>query len=223
MSFAAHESGAKKLDYWWTVLFTDPIALRLSHFLARKRWLTPDQVTFIALVLGLSVGVFFSLGDRLWLAIGGGVFYLAFIVDCVDGKLARALGVTSERGKALDALADGGRRASASIGLTFGIWNSDALLNELVLVAVLYVSLAYYFLEISGAVKDESGGGMRGKWSAALARRRLLPNPGMPDVQAIVFILGPLTGFVVPALWVGIAMVVVAILLTVRRRLRAAS
>jgi hypothetical protein len=41
----------------------------------------------------------------------------------------------------------------------------------------------------------------------------------MPDVQAIVFIIGPLAGVVVPALWVGSAMVVVAILLTVRRRL----
>jgi uncharacterized membrane protein HdeD (DUF308 family) len=39
-------------------------------------------------------------------------------------------------------------------------------------------------------------------------------------VQAIVFIFGPLTGLVVEALWVGIAMVSVAILLTVVRRLR---
>jgi hypothetical protein len=53
-----------------------------------------------------------------------------------------------------------------------------------------------------------------------LARRRLLPNPGMPDVQAVVFIFGPLTGLVVPALAVGIGMVVAAIVLTLWRRLR---
>jgi hypothetical protein len=240
VSFEADTAGAKKRDYWWTVLATDPVALPLSRFLARKRLLTPDQVTAIALVLGLAVGVFFALGSRWGLVVGGIVFYLAFVFDCVDGKLARALEVTSGRGKALDALADGGRRASASLGLFlhFWIWGDSGTLDivdgaeevvrlirdqvrpsEIVLV-VIYVVLAYFFLEISGAPKGDIDAGIRGKWSAALARRRLLPNPGMPDVQAIVFILGPITGLVVPALWVGIAMVTVAILLTIWRRLK---
>ena len=89
--------------------------------------------------------------------------------------------------------------------------------------AITYACLAYYFIEISGAEKDPAATGIRGKWSSALAERRLLPNPGMPDVQAVVFIIGPITGLVVPALWVGIGMVSTAILLTVRRRLKAAS
>jgi hypothetical protein len=88
------------------------------------------------------------------------------------------------------------------------------------LLVLIYVAIAYYFLEISGAEKSDPAGGVRGRWSTALAERRLLPNPGMPDVQAIVFIFGPILGLVIPALMVGIAMVVVAILLTVRRRLR---
>lgn len=240
MSFEADTAGAKKRDYWWTVLATDPVALPLSRFLARKRLLSPDGVTLIALLLGLLVGVFFALGTRWGLVVGGIVFYLAFVFDCVDGKLARALEVTSARGKALDALADGGRRASASIGLFlhFWLWGDSGTLRfidgaeefarlirvearppEIALVLA-YIVLAYFFLEISGAPKGDIDAGIRGKWSAALARRRLLPNPGMPDVQAIVFILGPITGLVVPALWIGIAMVTVAITLTVWRRLK---
>jgi phosphatidylglycerophosphate synthase len=233
MSFEADDTGAKKRDYWWTVLATDPIALPLSRWLARRRLLTPDQVTTIALVLGLAVGLFFALGTRWGLVLGGIVFYLAFVFDCVDGKLARALDVTSARGKSLDALADAGRRASASLGLFVYFWRSmtpviglasDAPLIEFIrptelLVVVIYVVFAYFFLEISGAPKGEFDAGIGGKWSEALARRRLLPNPGMPDVQAIVFILGPISGLVVPALWLGIAMVVFGILLTVWRRL----
>ncbi|HWL66125.1 MAG TPA: CDP-alcohol phosphatidyltransferase family protein [Actinomycetota bacterium] len=213
MTFEADERGAKKRDYWWTVLFTDPIAIPLSRFLAKKRWLTPDQVTIVALILGILVGVLFATGERWGLIAGGVTFYAAFIVDCVDGKLARALGVTSARGEHLDALADGGRRASASLGIGILLWGEDPILWVLI-----YVVLAYYFLEISGAEKGQSGSGLGGKWSQALAKRRLLPNPGMPDVQAIVFILGPITGLVVPALWLGIAMVTVAILMTIRRR-----
>lgn len=234
-AFDADARGAKKRDYWFTVLLTDPVAVPLTNFLAKRRLLTPNQVTIVSLVLGLSVGVFFATGQRWGLIAGGIAFYLAFITDCVDGKLARATGITSDKGQALDALADGGRRASASLGLGLYLWNiveparltigqtaplELAVERSDVLWLLVYVVLAYYFLEISGAEKGEPAGGVRGKWSQTLARYRLLPNPGMPDVQAIVFIFGPLTGLVVPALMIGIAMVSVAILLTVRRRLR---
>lgn len=213
--------GAKARDYWWTVLATDPVAVPLVRFLARRRWLSPDQVTALALALGLAVGPVFALGTRAALLAGGVVFYLAFVFDCVDGKLARALGVSSPRGAALDHLADGGRRASGVLGLGAYVWRAEGFAPADVWWVVTYAVLAYYFLEVSGAAKDGGTEGLRGRWSAALARRRLLPNPGMPDVQAVVFVLGPVTGLVVPALGLGVAMVVVALALTVRRRLRA--
>lgn len=236
--FEADARGAKKRDYWFTVLLTDPVAVPLTTFLAKRRLMTPNQVTIVSLLLGLSVGVFFATGERWGLIAGGIAFYLAFITDCVDGKLARATGITSDKGQALDALADGGRRASASLGLAAHVyqnrlpessggtfqfishWSWHGFEAAHLMVVVLYVVLAYYFLEISGAEKGEPAGGVRGKWSQTLAKYRLLPNPGMPDVQAIVFIFGPITGFVIGSLMVGIAMVAVAILLTVRRRLR---
>jgi hypothetical protein len=83
-----------------------------------------------------------------------------------------------------------------------------------------FAVLSFYFMEISGAEKTEPNQGALGKWNAMLAKRRLLPTPGMPDVSAIVYFFGPLTLFIVPALWVGLAMVVVGILLTARRRLK---
>lgn len=234
--FEADARGAKKRDYWFTVLLTDPVAVPLTSFLAKRRLLTPNQVTIVSLLLGLSVGVFFATGERWGLIAGGIAFYLAFVTDCVDGKLARATGITSDKGQALDALADGGRRASATLGLGIALWSAgirnrfdDVWFGDMtglpeekwtVIALLIYGVLAYYFLEISGAEKTDPGTGVRGRWSERLAKYRLLPNPGMPDVQAIVFIFGPLTGLVVPALMVGIAMVSVAILLTVRRRLR---
>jgi phosphatidylglycerophosphate synthase len=210
--------GAKKRDYWWTVLAVDPVALPIVRLLTKKRWLTPDQVTMVSLALGLPVGIAYAFG-RGGLIVGAVLFYLSFVFDCVDGKLARALHISSPRGQALDQLADGARRASACIGLGFYLWRSDARTSDLLWVVAFGV-LSFYFMEISGAEKGEGVGGVAGKWSAALARRRLLPTPGMPDVSALVYIFGPLTEWVVPSLQVGIAMISTAILLTVRRRLR---
>jgi hypothetical protein len=241
-SEASVQTGAKKLDYWWTVLLTDPIAVPLTRLLVRTRWLTANQVSVIALLLGLSVGAVFSIGTR-WALIGGGLlFYLAFIVDCVDGKLARALGTTGPRGEAFDKLSDGGRRASASLGLSIWLWRAsvpgddsvwwagDGVPEGAILFAVVYVVAAYYFLEVSGEsdvrrdswfVEEQSGPQLnRSRWAQALARHRLLPNPGMPDVQALVFIIGPITGLVVPLLVIGTGMVLTGILMNAVRRLR---
>ena len=232
--------GAKRLDYWWTVLFTDPIAVPVANLLARRRWLTANQVSVVALVLGVGVGVAFALGTRASLIAGGVLFYLAFVVDCVDGKVARALNAMSARGEALDKLSDGGRRAAASLGLTLWLWRAEVRSDDSLwwagdgvpanafLWAIVYAVLAYYFLEIAGQNEtrrrswshDADDRGRERGWSAALARRRLLPNPGMPDVQALVFILGPVTGLVVPALWLGSAMIAVGIGLNVARSLR---
>ena len=213
-------AGAKKRDYFWTVLAVDPVAFPIVRLLARKRWLSPDQVTMVSFVLGLATGPLYGIGERWSLAVGAVVYYLSFVLDCVDGKLARLTGNSTERGKALDALADSARRASAILGIIwFLIYDGDTSAAELFL-AALFAVLSFYFMEISGAEKQEPKAGALGKWNSMLAKRRLLPTPGMPDVSAIVYFFGPLTLLIVPALWIGLAMVVVGIALTARRRMR---
>lgn len=215
------DEGAKKRDYWWTVLIVDPVAIPLTRVLAKRRWMTPDEVTIVSLILGLLTGLFFAVGDRWALITGGVVYYASFVLDCVDGKLARSLNISSERGHALDQMSDSARRASAAVGIvTYLVYSAEAVqLHEIVLVAAFGVVSAY-FIEISGAERGDGGGGIRGRWSAALAKRRLLPTPGMPDVSALVYVLGPITGYVIPTLYVGLAMVLAGILITWRRRLR---
>jgi phosphatidylglycerophosphate synthase len=209
--------GAKERDYWWTVLAVDPIALPLTRWLEKRRRVSPDQVTVASMIVGVPVGIAFATG-RGGLIIGAVLFYVSFVLDCVDGKLARALHVTSERGRALDQLADGARRASAAIGLGFYLWRDQAPRIDFVWL-VAFAVLSFYFMEISGAPKPEPSEA-RGGWATRLGRHRLLPNPGMPDVSAIVYVLGPLTGWVVPGIIVGLAMVGAGIVVTMGRRLR---
>lgn len=218
----ANADGSKKRDYWWTVLAVDPVAIPVTKLLAKRRWLTPDEVTIISLVLGLLTGLFFAVGDRWALIVGGLVYYVSFVLDCVDGKLARSLDVSSPRGHALDAMSDSARRTSAAIGIVvYLLYSAEAVQAHEIVLAAAFGVLGGYFIEISGAEKGEGAGGIRGRWSAALAKRRLLPTPGMPDISALVYVIAPIAGLIVPALYVGLAMVMAGILITWRRRLRA--
>jgi phosphatidylglycerophosphate synthase len=214
--------GSKKLDYFWTVVFTDPVAIPLTRWLTRHRLMSPNQISVIALLLGLATGFIFAMGTRSSLLVGGIVFYLAFLVDCVDGKLARALDIRTSRGAGLDHIGDAVRRTSASLGLAVWLWRAQDVADGAYWWAIVYMCAAYLFLEFSGpeagaqrwelieSRASASRGGF-GKWSAALAKRRLLPNPGMPDVQALAFIIGPITGLVIPALALALTLLSVGI------------
>ncbi len=218
----SNASGAKKRDYWWTVLAVDPVAAPLARLFARSDRITPDAVTFVSLLFGLATGPLYAVGTRWSLIAGAVIYYVSFMLDCVDGKLARLTGKSTERGKALDAMADSARRGSAILGLVWFLhYRVDGAPSRWVFLAVAFGIASFYFMEISGAEKGESADGVRGKWRQTLARRRLLPTPGMPDVSAIVYFFGPITLFVVPALWIGLGMVTVGILMTWVRRLRA--
>ncbi|CAN5443865.1 MAG: CDP-alcohol phosphatidyltransferase family protein [Actinomycetota bacterium] len=214
----ALEIGAKPRDYWWTVIAVDPLALPLTRRLARSGSVSPDQVTIVSVLLGLPTGLAFATGTRAGLVVGALLFYISFLLDCVDGKLARALRTTSPRGKVLDDLGDGARRGSAAAGLAVFLWRTSS--GGVFWLAVAYGFMAYYFALISGGTRGEPQTNVSGRWSEALARRRLLPTPGTPDVAALVFVLGPLTSWVAPALVVGDLLFTLAILLTVYRLLR---
>jgi phosphatidylglycerophosphate synthase len=203
--------GLKELDYFWTVVVVDPLAIPLVRLFARWGRPTPDQTSWISFLFGIVVGSAFAFGGRWGLVAGGILFYVSFAFDCVDGKLARVLRVTSDKGKLLDDIADGARRASASLGLIAYLWGQDASEGELLL-AVGFAVLSFYFMQISGGPRAEPSSALGGTWAQALARRRLLPNPGMPDVSGIVFVIGPITGLVVPALVVGAVLVGIGIL-----------
>lgn len=210
--------GTKSRDYWWTVLAVDPLARPLARYIARRRLLTPDQVTWISLLFGAPTGLAYAFGTRGGLVAGALLFYVSFVFDCVDGKVARALEVRSPNGKLIDQLADGFRRSSASGGLAVGLWRAGEVPGFWW--AVAYGFLATYFSLVSGATRRDPSGNLGTKWAQTLGRYRLLPTPGTPDAAALVFVLGPLLGVPLPALAIGCAMVSIAVLFTFRKALR---
>ncbi|RVU28482.1 CDP-alcohol phosphatidyltransferase family protein [Streptomyces antnestii] len=103
---AVQKLTCKKRDAWWTVFLVDPVATRMLIVLARFRFITPNRVTWAALFIGLASAGFFLKGDTRSLIIGAALYHLSFILDCIDGKLARLKGNGTVFGGWLDYVFD---------------------------------------------------------------------------------------------------------------------
>jgi phosphatidylglycerophosphate synthase len=99
-------AASKARDAWFTVLLVDPIAMRLVRWAAGHRWITPNRLTAVAFTLGCLAAACFAQGSHGWLAIGAALYYLSFVIDCMDGKLARLMGTGSVFGVWLDFIFD---------------------------------------------------------------------------------------------------------------------
>ena len=96
----------KPVDAWWTVLLVDPLASRLVRLVAPYRWITPNVLTLIASIFGFGAAACFAVGDRWALVAGGVLFHISFVVDCMDGKIARLNGTGTMFGQWLDFVLD---------------------------------------------------------------------------------------------------------------------
>ncbi|GGO39292.1 CDP-alcohol phosphatidyltransferase family protein [Streptomyces lasiicapitis] len=96
----------KKRDAWWTVILVDPLATPLVRLTARYTRITPNQITWGAFVLGLASSVCFAFGDWRWLVLGAVIYHFSFVLDCMDGKVARLTGTGSVFGAWLDFVFD---------------------------------------------------------------------------------------------------------------------
>ncbi|MFD3493639.1 CDP-alcohol phosphatidyltransferase family protein [Streptomyces sp. NPDC058690] len=110
----------KKRDAWWTVLLVDPVATPLVRFVARRTRITPNQITWGALLLGLVAAACFVKGDWYWLIAGALLYHLSFILDCMDGKVARLTGQGSVFGAWLDYIFDRIRVMACAVALMAG-------------------------------------------------------------------------------------------------------
>ncbi|MGW3513030.1 CDP-alcohol phosphatidyltransferase family protein [Streptomyces sp. NPDC000994] len=110
----------KRRDAWWTVLLVDPVATPLVRLTAKWTRVTPNQITWAALVLGIGAAACFAQGDWQWLVAGAVIYHVSFILDCMDGKLARLTGNGSAFGAWLDYIFDRVRVLICAIALMGG-------------------------------------------------------------------------------------------------------
>ncbi|TMR30694.1 CDP-alcohol phosphatidyltransferase family protein [Nonomuraea zeae] len=97
--------------------FVDPVACRVALPVANHTRLTPNGLTVLSLVLGTVSAACFATNQ---LVAGALVFYLSFMIDCVDGKIARLKGTGTPFGLWLDYVGDRIRVVLCAGGLAYG-------------------------------------------------------------------------------------------------------
>lgn len=102
----AYRRTSKPKDVLWNRYVARPLAAVLLPALVGSR-ITPNQVTFASLgVFGVACALLVGWPGHLGLIVAVAVLELSYVLDCVDGQLARLRGTSSRVGAHLDFLMD---------------------------------------------------------------------------------------------------------------------
>lgn len=120
----------------------DPVNLWLHRPLAYgfvsliyRSSITPNQVTFMAMAVGVAAAACWFVGSPAVMVAGGVLLWLSAILDGADGILARVKRMSSPAGRALDGLADLVVGVSSSAAALYHIATQGQLALWVVLVA----------------------------------------------------------------------------------------
>jgi hypothetical protein len=118
------KSAVKGADGFFTTFFVSTWSRYVARWAARLG-MTPNQVTVIALCVGIAAGAAFATGERAGYIAGAVLLYLSFVLDCVDGQLARYTRRYSKFGAYLDSVFDRAKEYVAFAGLGIGASSSE--------------------------------------------------------------------------------------------------
>lgn len=145
-----HENFLARITYR---KISEPIAVLLS-----KTPITPNQVSFISITSSAIAGIFFSFGEWKYLAVGYLFLQLTFLMDHVDGNLARYANKSSAFGNWVDEISNKLHKFFFVVGLSMGVFKSTNNYLYLVLgsVAVFNWFFAAYISETKRVFKFKS-------------------------------------------------------------------
>ena len=183
----------KARDAVWTVTVIDPVAVPLVARIAGRRFVTPNRLTVASALVAIAAGVAFALGE---LVVGAVVYQLSFLLDCMDGKLAKARAVSNPLGGWFDVIGDTIRLIACAIGLIIALQDHAPLAAPLVMA---YVSLRFGVLAIAEARDQPARSRSVEVPARPLAVLRAAPRRSGPpgttvDVEALAFTVGPIVG-----------------------------
>jgi phosphatidylglycerophosphate synthase len=211
------------LRSWWPSIGVLPLANRLVVLACNYTELTPNQITAISSVFRL-LSVFFFLGGSRWGLVAGAIcYYLAYVIDCVDGPVARLKGKTSVFGRYFDHLSDLIGDMLILAALAFG---QELLFTHLVL-AMLFMHAAESYMSYLANLSMEGRGngssekhqagplGWYRKYRQFFFFRNFKSFFSFPDYTGLTLFVFPLLGLPVLGIEVGFYLLLLTTLYTI--------
>lgn len=225
----------KSAESMWTAFAVEPVAVRLAPVLARYPGATPNRITAVAACLGVASATSFAIGLFL---LGGVLFQLRYVVDCLDGKVARLRGLSSARGGAFDLMVDVLTITANYAALSLYIVHRGTAPPELAVGCVASSLLFAWMLayrkglehDLEPLLAGPAAVGSRLRRAAAaylgwMARHRSMPVPYAVEAEILALSLGPAAAgllggaqdVIVWCLWAATGFYGCAIMVNVRR------
>lgn len=133
-------------DYLLTIIIINPINLRLVRLVGRTS-LKPIHLTIIAFGITVLAAICFASLSWILQATGGGLLLFAFLLDCLDGDLARLKDMGTPLGAMLDPIFDRLGEISVIVGASICGWRTTGeplwLLSGVILTGI---SQVYFYI-----------------------------------------------------------------------------
>ena len=135
--------------------FHNPIAASIVEAL-KGTWVTPNQVTYVSVFVGLVSAYTFSLGTLQAFFFAGILLEVVLILDCVDGQLARAKKCSSDWGRLLDGIAGYIIYLAVLAGIMIGLDKEHMTLALFGLITILR-AIAYDYCKLTMITMIQKG------------------------------------------------------------------
>lgn len=170
----------KERDDFFTTFFVSTWSPYVTKAAARIG-LGPTAVTMISVAFAVAAAVLFGVGGRPALVAGAVLLYLGFVLDCVDGQLARYTRHFSAWGGWLDTMADRAKEYLVYAGLGYGATQAGFRYGWALAIAAMTLQTVRHMTDTwYGVLHDEAArrprpaagatGGIGGKLNTASTR-----------------------------------------------------
>ena len=133
----------------------NPIAATIVQVI-KNTWVTPNQVTYISIFVGLVSAYIFSIGTVQAFFFAGILLEVVLILDCVDGQLARAKKCSSDWGRFLDGIAGYIIYLAVLTGVVIG-FNQEYVTLAVFGLVTIFRGIAYDYCKLTMITMIEKG------------------------------------------------------------------
>jgi phosphatidylglycerophosphate synthase len=123
----------KPREEWWSRVFATPVAHGILLVAADWRLITPNRLTFLSLVSALVACLLITTGGETNLLMAAAIIQVSYVLDCMDGQLARYRNASSRLGAFADKWSDYVKFPAILLALTIDAFHGDSSLTPVVL------------------------------------------------------------------------------------------